>query len=229
MRNKFIVCLLMLFIISCYDSHYKVIEFVPVDSTKSFSVLGYCVPAPQYAFNVKYAIVNRTIAESNFDYNNGEAPFELHFSYIDEELNISDAISGTGHIRRGFMLTYLHYNNNVNEFSAEFESFTQSPTYYACFMYVGVDNGYNNYTPKPECLTVECVRDGNSSGTFDLSVSGDISYEADNNRFYVYALFTYQNVADAQFYANITFKYKDEEMEIDSTVTNRITFIPKKK
>ena len=70
MKNKFIVCLLMLFIISCYDSHYKVIEFVPVDSTKSFSVLGYCVPAPQYAFNVKYAIVNRTIAESNFDYNN---------------------------------------------------------------------------------------------------------------------------------------------------------------
>lgn len=177
----------------------------------------------------KKFVYSPTLVIPNFDYNNGEVPFELHFSYIDEELNISDAISGTGHIRRGFRLTYLHYNNNVNEFSAEFESFTQSPTYYACFMYVGVDNGYNNYTPKPECLTVECVRDGNSSGTFDLSVSGDISYEADNNRFYVYALFTYQNVADAQFYANITFKYKDEEMEIDSTVTNRITFIPKKK
>lgn len=176
----------------------------------------------------KKFVYSPTLVIPNFDYNNGEAPFELHFSYIDEELNISDAISGTGYIRKGFRLTYLHYNNNVNEFSAEFESFTQSPTYYSCFMYVGVDNGYNNYTPKPECLTVECVRDGNSSGTFDLSVSGDISYEADNNRFYVYALFTYQNVADAQFYANITFKYKDEEMEIDSTVTNRITFIPKK-
>ena len=28
------------------------------------------MPAPEHAMNVKYAIVNKTIAESNFDYNN---------------------------------------------------------------------------------------------------------------------------------------------------------------
>lgn len=91
MRNKIIVCLLMLFIVSCYNSNYKSIEFVPVDSTKSFSVLGYCVPAPKYAFNVQYAIVNRTIAESNFDYDNVNYTYRASKN-LDELLYFYDAL-----------------------------------------------------------------------------------------------------------------------------------------
>lgn len=69
MFKKIIIFNILIFIlISC--SNKSNMDIVPVDSTKSFSVLGYCTPAPENAFNVKYSIVNKTIAESNFDYNN---------------------------------------------------------------------------------------------------------------------------------------------------------------
>lgn len=64
-----LVFVILFFIVSCSNNDKK-IEVVPVDSTKSFSVLGYCVPAPENSSNIKYAIVNKTIAEANFDYNN---------------------------------------------------------------------------------------------------------------------------------------------------------------
>ena len=66
-KYLFLIFSILLFV-SC--SNNKEFDVVPVDSTKSFAVLGYCVPAPEYAMNVKYAIVNKTVAESNFDYNN---------------------------------------------------------------------------------------------------------------------------------------------------------------
>ncbi|ADG70418.1 hypothetical protein [Brachyspira murdochii] len=69
MFKKIIVFNTLIFIlISC--SNKSNMDIVPVDSTKSFSVLGYCTPVPENSFNVKYSIVNKTIAESNFDYNN---------------------------------------------------------------------------------------------------------------------------------------------------------------
>lgn len=64
-----LVFVILFVIVSCSNNDKK-IEIVPVDSTKSFSVLGYCVPAPENSLNVKYSIVNKTIAEANFDYNN---------------------------------------------------------------------------------------------------------------------------------------------------------------
>lgn len=45
-------------------------DYVPVDSPKSFRVLGFCVPAPSDSLNSKYAIINKSIAESNFNYAN---------------------------------------------------------------------------------------------------------------------------------------------------------------
>ena len=69
MRIIKLVVIVLFFTVSCSNNDKK-IEVVPVDSTKSFSVLGYCVPAPENSLNVKYAIVNKTIAEANFDYNN---------------------------------------------------------------------------------------------------------------------------------------------------------------
>ena len=70
-KSVFLILFMILFI-SCSDNKNDSEKFdiVPVDSTKSFAVLGYCVPAPENSMNVKYAIVNKTIAESNFDYNN---------------------------------------------------------------------------------------------------------------------------------------------------------------
>ncbi|MEI0491628.1 hypothetical protein R4J17_04200 [Brachyspira intermedia] len=70
-KSLFLIFSILLFI-SCSDNknNNEKFDIVPVDSTKSFAVLGYCVPAPEHAMNVKYAIVNKTIAESNFDYNN---------------------------------------------------------------------------------------------------------------------------------------------------------------
>ncbi|WP_096736492.1 hypothetical protein, partial [Brachyspira sp. G79] len=69
MFKKIIIFNTLIFIlISC--SNKSNMDIVPVDSTKSFSVLGYCTPVPENAFNVRYSIVNKTIAESNFDYNN---------------------------------------------------------------------------------------------------------------------------------------------------------------
>lgn len=65
---KYLFLIFSVMFISC--SKNDNIDIVPVDSTKSFAVLGYCVPAPEHAMNVKYAIVNKNIAESNFDYNN---------------------------------------------------------------------------------------------------------------------------------------------------------------
>ncbi len=70
-KSVFLILFMILFI-SCSNNKNDSEKFdiVPVDSTKSFAVLGYCVPAPENSMNVKYAIVNKTIAESNFDYNN---------------------------------------------------------------------------------------------------------------------------------------------------------------
>ncbi|CRF33460.1 hypothetical protein BRSU_1454 [Brachyspira suanatina] len=70
-KSLFLILFITL-LISCSDNKNDSEKFdiVPVDSTKSFAVLGYCVPVPEHAMNVKYAIVNKTIAESNFDYNN---------------------------------------------------------------------------------------------------------------------------------------------------------------
>ncbi|WP_300753348.1 hypothetical protein [uncultured Brachyspira sp.] len=71
MFKKIIIFNTLIFIlISCSNKSNDTLDIVPVDSTKSFSVLGYCTPAPENAFNVRYSIVNKTIAESNFDYNN---------------------------------------------------------------------------------------------------------------------------------------------------------------
>lgn len=56
-------------LISCSDNKND-LDYVPVDSPKSFKVLGFCAPAPENALNPKYAIVNKTIAEVNFDYAN---------------------------------------------------------------------------------------------------------------------------------------------------------------
>ncbi|MEI0557791.1 hypothetical protein [Brachyspira intermedia] len=108
-KSLFLIFSILLFI-SCSDNknNNEKFDVVPVDSTKSFAVLGYCVPAPKHAMNVKYAIVNKTIAESNFDYNNINYYYRasknlndlLSFFYnlqeerknIDEETNIEITI-----------------------------------------------------------------------------------------------------------------------------------------
>lgn len=51
-------------------------DIIPIDSPKSFSVLGYCTPAPEGSVNAKYSILNRTIAQVNFNYNN------INYNYI---------------------------------------------------------------------------------------------------------------------------------------------------
>lgn len=73
MNNIKSIFIILFLVISC--SNRNKLDVVPVDSTKSFSVLGYCVPAPENSMNVKYAIVNKTVAESDFDYNN------VHYIY----------------------------------------------------------------------------------------------------------------------------------------------------
>ena len=60
---------IIIFSASCSKNNNKS-DIVPVDSPKSFSVLGFCVTAPDNSLNVKYAIVNKTVAEVNFDYMN---------------------------------------------------------------------------------------------------------------------------------------------------------------
>ncbi|PTY40271.1 hypothetical protein [Brachyspira hampsonii] len=67
-KYSFLILFITILFISCTNN--KKYDIVPIDSTKSFAVLGYCVPAPEHAMNVKYAIVNKTIAEANFDYKN---------------------------------------------------------------------------------------------------------------------------------------------------------------
>lgn len=67
---KIVLLTLSIFIlISCFNDKSN-LDYVPVDSPKSFKVLGFCTPAPENALNSKYAIINKTIAEVNFDYAN---------------------------------------------------------------------------------------------------------------------------------------------------------------
>ena len=83
-------------LISCSDNKND-LDYVPVDSPKSFKVLGFCAPAPENALNSKYAIVNKTIAEVNFDYANNnyyyraskslDDLFELNNIIIEEEIS----------------------------------------------------------------------------------------------------------------------------------------------
>ncbi|HJH55355.1 MAG TPA: hypothetical protein K8V77_04655, partial [Brachyspira hyodysenteriae] len=86
-KSLFLIFSILLFI-SCSSNknNSEKFDIVPVDSTKSFTVLGYCVLAPEHAMNVKYAIVNKTIAESNFDYNN------INYYYIASK-NLNDLLS----------------------------------------------------------------------------------------------------------------------------------------
>ncbi|WP_288520156.1 hypothetical protein [uncultured Brachyspira sp.] len=59
---KIILLTLSIFIlISCFNDKSN-LDYVPVDSPKSFKVLGFCAPAPENALNSKYAIINKTIA-----------------------------------------------------------------------------------------------------------------------------------------------------------------------
>lgn len=89
-------------LISCFNDKSN-LDYVPVDSPKSFKVLGFCTPAPENALNSKYAIINKTIAEVNFDYANNNYYyraskklndlFKLNNINISNKENISDDIN----------------------------------------------------------------------------------------------------------------------------------------
>lgn len=100
---KIILLTLSIFIlISCFNDKSN-LDYVPVDSPKSFKVLGFCTPAPEKALNSKYAIINKTIAEVNFDYANNNYYyraskklndlFKLNNINISNKENISDDIN----------------------------------------------------------------------------------------------------------------------------------------
>lgn len=100
---KIILLTLSIFIlISCFNDKSN-LDYVPVDSPKSFKVLGFCTPAPENALNSKYAIINKTIAEVNFDYANNNYYyraskklndlFKLNNINISNKENISDDIN----------------------------------------------------------------------------------------------------------------------------------------
>ena len=71
-NEKLLILILFTFtFISCVSKKSEyILNSVSIDSPKSFSILGYCVVAPQNSLNVKYSIVNKSIAEVSFDYNN---------------------------------------------------------------------------------------------------------------------------------------------------------------
>ena len=90
---KIILLTLSIFIlISCFNDKSN-LDYVPVDSPKSFKVLGFCTPAPENALNSKYAIINKTIAEVNFDYANNNyyrASKKLNDLFKLNNINISN-------------------------------------------------------------------------------------------------------------------------------------------